>query len=274
MPNRVIRDGLIDSEAVAALHDKTFRLYMFMLLSTDDFGLLPIDYGAIKHISPMLEWTREMIAKMLEELVDAGLIMPYEADGKPYAAMSKSKNYIRSMRPKHPIPPFGLVNMLPPLGFKNALVKNSYQKLMNEINETNLNRDTPGIPQGYPREPLGVPNKLGSKEVRNLEVKKDQERLATSSPKSISNSSKSKKRFEKDQAGMPDSWRAYCKEKRPLLDPDEIYEEFSDYWLASASPSAHKLDWDAAFRTWVRKVFKTPQEADADQQREKQKYML
>lgn len=104
--------------------------------------------------------------------------------------------------------------------------------------------------------------------------KKDQERGATSSPNPPSHVSKSKKRFEKYIDGMPESWRIHCKTKRPFLDPDETYEAFSDWWTSSASPKAYKLDWDAAFRTWVRLEKKTPQEAEADQQREKQKYML
>jgi uncharacterized protein YdaU (DUF1376 family) len=102
---------------------------------------------------------------------------------------------------------------------------------------------------------------------------KDQKSLATSSPKQTSNSN-SKKRFVREAAGIPSAWRTYCQEKRPRLNPDEVYEEFSDYWVANAKPDAMKLDWDAAFRTWVRKVFKTSQELADEQQREKQKYML
>ncbi len=83
-----------------------------------------------------------------------------------------------------------------------------------------------------------------------------------------------KKRFDKHISGMPESWRKYCEEKRPGLNADEIYEDFSDHWLASAKPEASKMDWDAAFRWWVRKQFKTPREIGDEQQRERQKYML
>lgn len=134
---------------------------MHMLLSTDDFGLLPIDYGSIKHISPMLDWTRDMVAKMLGELVDAKLILPYEVNGKHFAAMAKSKNYIRSMRPKYPIPPFGLINIIGILGYKSQIVKESVEKLLNEINGNGSARGTLGAPQGLPREGKEV-RKLGT----------------------------------------------------------------------------------------------------------------
>lgn len=82
-----------------------------------------------------------------------------------------------------------------------------------------------------------------------------------------------KNRFAKENT-IPDSWRKYCEEKRPGLNANEIYEEFSDHWLASAQSTASKMDWDAAFRTWVRKKFKTPVEIGDEQQRQRQKYML
>lgn len=274
MANRVIRDGLIDSESVASLHDKTFRLYIHMLLATDDYGLLPIDYGAIRRISPMLEWTREMVAKMLGELVDAGLIMPYDVAGKSYAAMSKSKNYIRSIRPKHPIPPFGLVNMLPPLGFKSELVKNSCLKLINEINETTHNRDTLGAPQGVPRGALGKERKLGSKEVlldANASRSTDETNFRPanavvlnthpSTQKGVGEKSEKKSKDSARATRLPSSWALplewgnWAMQERPELSRDQvkaIADKFHDYWLGKAGKDGAKLDWFATWRNWVR----------------------
>lgn len=45
---------------------------------------------------------------------------------------------------------------------------------------------------------------------------------------------------------------AYCREKRPDLDPLETAEGFRDYWIAQAGSKAVKADWPATWRTWVR----------------------
>jgi Helix-turn-helix domain len=45
---------------------------------------------------------------------------------------------------------------------------------------------------------------------------------------------------------------AYCREKRPDLDPVETAESFRDYWIAQAGSKAVKADWPATWRTWVR----------------------
>lgn len=42
-----------------------------------------------------------------------------------------------------------------------------------------------------------------------------------------------------------------------------LAEEFRDHWLASADPAAFKSDWDAAYRTWVRKDAKWAKERRA-----------
>lgn len=45
---------------------------------------------------------------------------------------------------------------------------------------------------------------------------------------------------------------AYCREKRPELEPKQVAENFRDYWQAKAGKDACKTDWAATWRTWVR----------------------
>lgn len=45
---------------------------------------------------------------------------------------------------------------------------------------------------------------------------------------------------------------AYCREKRPDLDPLETAEGFRDFWIAQAGSKGVKADWSATWRTWVR----------------------
>jgi uncharacterized protein YdaU (DUF1376 family) len=44
----------------------------------------------------------------------------------------------------------------------------------------------------------------------------------------------------------------YCQTQRPELDPDRVSENFRDYWHAKAGKDAAKIDWAAAWRSWVR----------------------
>lgn len=132
MPNRVIRAGLLSSESVAALHDRTFRLYLALLLTADDYGLVEIGYGPIREATALLDgWNRELVAKMLGELIDAQLILPYEAGGKRYAAIARWESWVNTKSPKHPLPTWGTSHVRRVLAFKDAqtrAVASSYFK--------------------------------------------------------------------------------------------------------------------------------------------------
>lgn len=58
---------------------------------------------------------------------------------------------------------------------------------------------------------------------------------------------------------LPSNWTpnaadlAYCRERRPDLDPPTVAEGFRDHWTAESGQKASKRDWGAAWRTWVRK---------------------
>jgi len=68
------------------------------------------------------------------------------------------------------------------------------------------------------------------------------------------------KRVEKKEprarkSRLPADWkmsakqRAYCTKKRPDLNPDQVEENFRDYWLGAGTT---KLDWNRVWQTWVR----------------------
>lgn len=58
---------------------------------------------------------------------------------------------------------------------------------------------------------------------------------------------------------IPEGWRptaelaAYAEKELPNVDVERLAEEFADYWRARAGEKARKLDWDATWRTWVRR---------------------
>lgn len=171
MASRVIRDGLLDSETVSALHDRTFRLYIHLLLAADDYGLVAIGYGPIKRAVPLMDWNRELVAKMLVELTDAGLILPYSVDDKQFAAMARWKSNINSLAPKHPIPPFGMQHIIGAYKFKSQTVRDAAEKIINNIKDKSFQSDTPA-PHQHVTSHAPVSGRGKSKEVKDIRPNK------------------------------------------------------------------------------------------------------
>jgi uncharacterized protein YdaU (DUF1376 family) len=51
---------------------------------------------------------------------------------------------------------------------------------------------------------------------------------------------------------LPDEWSEFCKQDRPELNAQQIFDKFKDYWIAQAGQKGVKLDWFATWRNWVR----------------------
>lgn len=51
---------------------------------------------------------------------------------------------------------------------------------------------------------------------------------------------------------LPDNWKSFCLEKRPDLNPFELFDAFRDWWIAMPGSKGLKLDWTATWRNWVR----------------------
>lgn len=91
MPNRIVREGLTDSEAVATLPDFPFRVFSLLLLKVDDAGRIDGRPGFIRSmLFPVgTERTVDDIASVLLVLESAGLLMKYTVNGKPYVQLAK-----------------------------------------------------------------------------------------------------------------------------------------------------------------------------------------
>jgi hypothetical protein len=67
------------------------------------------------------------------------------------------------------------------------------------------------------------------------------------------NKDKSKRGTRCTVASLPPEWEEYCKQERPDLNPQKVFQNFRDHWLAQPGQKGIKLDWVATWRTWVRK---------------------
>lgn len=52
---------------------------------------------------------------------------------------------------------------------------------------------------------------------------------------------------------FPKEWFDFCVEQRQDLNPQKIFDEFKDYWIAQPGQKGVKTDWDATWRNWVRR---------------------
>jgi len=52
---------------------------------------------------------------------------------------------------------------------------------------------------------------------------------------------------------LPDEWIGFCRQERADLDPQTVFAEFLDYWIAQPGQKGVKTDWPATWRNWVRR---------------------
>lgn len=102
MPNRLIRDGLLESEAVLSLTIEARWLYIAICLTADDMGLFEATEFKLARRADL---KKEHIARLLSMLNDVDLIRLYSDDKKNYGIIPKFKQRLQIKRIKYPIPP-------------------------------------------------------------------------------------------------------------------------------------------------------------------------
>lgn len=60
---------------------------------------------------------------------------------------------------------------------------------------------------------------------------------------------------------LPKHWRLYCRQRRPDLNPDAVWEDFCEIWLAKTGHNSTKLNWRLTWQTWVRRETRRPHNA-------------
>ena len=155
MPNRIIREGLLDSEAIARAGEPAEVLFTRLLLVADDFGRFDGRLTVIcRRCWPNGGPQEESVRERLKALAMHGLVVMYEADGKPYLFVPNFKQRSRATKSKYPPPPVG--NLLGSeanlsTGEKTPLEQNP--NLLNELQndgQMSANGQTGGIhPRTY-----------------------------------------------------------------------------------------------------------------------------
>lgn len=105
MPNRMLREGLMESEAVLSLPVEGRWLFVIIILSADDVGLFEATEFKLARRADV---NRELASKLMSMLVDADLVRLYEVAGKRYGFIPKFRQRVQIKTLKHPIPPAAL----------------------------------------------------------------------------------------------------------------------------------------------------------------------
>jgi len=110
VPNRLLRDGLLDSDRVNALSAEGERLFTRLLLVADDFGRFDGRVTVIRaRCFPVKrDLTDGDVGRWLEEIArQKELVVFYRVGGKPYVEVVNHRFRTRAMRSKYPAPSEG-----------------------------------------------------------------------------------------------------------------------------------------------------------------------
>jgi hypothetical protein len=105
VPNRLLRDGICTSEAINLLSAEEEVMFYRLLVVCDDYGYADARPAILKaQCFPLKESvTLAAIERWLQSLSGKGLVARYRKDEKPYLAVNKWEQRVRS-RQKYPGP--------------------------------------------------------------------------------------------------------------------------------------------------------------------------
>lgn len=108
MPNRIIREGLLDSEPLRAAGELAEVLFTRLMLVADDFGRFDGRVTVIcRRCWPNGGPDEVDVLERLTKLIEHKLVIAYEVEGKPFIYIPKFKQRTRTAKSKFPEPPTG-----------------------------------------------------------------------------------------------------------------------------------------------------------------------
>lgn len=107
MPSRILREGLIDSDAIGQVSMGAELLFVRLILLADDFGRYDGRVSVIcrRAFVNRRAYDDAMTAEWLHELADARLVGLYYINGRPYLQILNFKQRTRQKVSKFPDPP-------------------------------------------------------------------------------------------------------------------------------------------------------------------------
>lgn len=112
MPNRILRDGILTSRAVASMSESGEAFFRALMSVVDDFGRIEYDPDLLRMRCFPLRlntWTVERLTAACHETVncqthDGHLVVMYEVSGRKYLQINNFGQRLRIMKSKCPSP--------------------------------------------------------------------------------------------------------------------------------------------------------------------------
>lgn len=105
MPNRIIRESLLDSPRYWSCTIEARELFFHLMLLADDFGCVSLAPAFLRRRCFETPPTNEKLAGFLGQLCDGDLLRRYEESGQAYAFIPRFKQRLQRFTLKHPKPP-------------------------------------------------------------------------------------------------------------------------------------------------------------------------
>ena len=271
MPTRLIRDGYLYSEAYASVDDAAKLCWHHILSLADDFGCISLAPSFVRRQLFFNAPSDVAIAKILDQLRAADLIRIYEHNDTRFAFIPRYRQRIQRMTLKHPRPPSDLIGDDDWIveKFKSHAIKDltknptATQQLPNTVPNTVANTvaNVPDVDVDVDEKHSF--NKTVLKQRPEVDFSLKPETASTdASPSGFANKTRKSvlSKGEKNEprgTRLPETWTpgeiglAYCRTKRPDVNPQDAFEQFQNYWTAKAGKDARKADWMKTWRNWV-----------------------
>lgn len=213
MPNRMLREGILTSEAVNALNWAEEVFYRRLHSVVDDFGRFYATPKLIRaacyplHIDKVSD---SDIGKWLAACETAALVRVYPAlDGKRYLEVLNFRQQVRAKTSRFPA--FDAQALDPCAADAQQLFADAHLGGVVVV----------GVDGYAPPQAAAQLDSRGS-------------------------------RLPRDWV-LPTEWYDWAQVERPDLDVSAVATDFRDYWVGVAGAKGRKADWEATWRGWVRR---------------------
>lgn len=152
MPSRVIRDGILESEAINSLSWEAELFYRRLMSIVDDFGrynahpmllrsrCYPLQFDRVKD-SDIHEW--------LEACKEVGLITLYSVENKPFLEMCRFNQRTRQQCSKFPGPDDCITNVGQRAAARGQVLSNAHEDEGEDEGEDETRKRASVLPKGW-----------------------------------------------------------------------------------------------------------------------------
>lgn len=240
MPNRLIREGFLDSESINSLGDAAECFFHRLMLAADDAGRMDGRVEILRARLFPLDISRRAsdVEKTLAACVKQGLVIPYEWKGQRFLQVSKWQRCSPCVTSKYP--------------WRDGSFRIDYRKVETRDGEKDfvVTSIAIGIPCLRDTDGIGavIPPMYGDVDV---DVDEQEQGASPAAPSAAGPNAKNGTRLP-DEWTLPPDWAEWARQKRPDLDIAEQGEKFADHWRAIPGAKGRKTDWLGTWRNWIR----------------------